>query len=80
MVGITVNNNVEEKYIQFNDGTNPFTGRSFYETTDWDGKLKKMLAVYADMNRTWDDKLYLDPLPTDQMQLNPNLTQNPGWD
>ncbi|KAA5452662.1 RagB/SusD family nutrient uptake outer membrane protein, partial [Bacteroides cellulosilyticus] len=25
------------------------------------------------------DKHYLYPLPTDQLQLNPNLKQNPGW-
>ena len=30
-------------------------------------------------NRQWDDKLYLYPLPSDQMQLNPNIGQNPGW-
>ena len=30
-------------------------------------------------NRKWDDKLYLYPLPSDQLQLNPNLGQNPGW-
>jgi len=30
-------------------------------------------------NRVWDDKLYLYPLPSDQLQLNPNLGQNPGW-
>ena len=28
----------------------------------------------------WDDKLYLKPLPTEQLSLNPNLEQNPGWD
>lgn len=31
-------------------------------------------------NRQWDDKLYLYPLPSDQMQLNPNIGQNPGWE
>jgi len=31
-------------------------------------------------NRTWDDKLYLYPLPSDQLQLNPNIGQNPGWE
>ncbi len=31
-------------------------------------------------NRQWPDKLYLYPLPTDQLQLNPNLGQNPGWE
>lgn len=30
-------------------------------------------------NRVWDDKLYLYPLPSDQLQLNPQLGQNPGW-
>lgn len=31
-------------------------------------------------NRQWNDKLYLYPLPSDQLQLNPNLSQNPGWE
>lgn len=29
--------------------------------------------------RVWADKLYLYPLPSDQLQLNPRLEQNPGW-
>ncbi len=29
--------------------------------------------------RKWEEKNYLYPLPSDQRQLNPNLTQNPGW-
>ncbi len=31
-------------------------------------------------NRTWNDKLYLYPLPSEQLQLNLNLGQNPGWE
>ena len=31
-------------------------------------------------NRQWNDNLYLYPLPSDQMQLNPNIGQNPGWE
>jgi len=31
-------------------------------------------------NRTWGQKNYLYPLPQDQLQLNPNLKQNPGWE
>ena len=27
----------------------------------------------------WQDKFYLYPIPTDDLALNPNLTQNPGW-
>ncbi len=30
--------------------------------------------------RTWAQKNYLYPLPQDQLQLNPALTQNPGWE
>ncbi len=27
----------------------------------------------------WNDRKYLEPIPQDQLTLNPNLTQNPGW-
>lgn len=30
--------------------------------------------------RVWAEKNYLNPLPIDQLQLNPNLKQNPGWE
>lgn len=30
-------------------------------------------------NRSWSEKNYLYPLPSDQLQLNPQLVQNPGW-
>lgn len=33
----------------------------------------------ADRRKPWDDKKYLYPLPSDQLVLNPNLTQNSGW-
>jgi len=30
--------------------------------------------------RSWDDKMYLYPIPTQELTLNPNLKpQNPGW-
>lgn len=29
--------------------------------------------------RTWDDKMYLYPIPQTEVYLNENLTQNPGW-
>ena len=35
----------------------------------------------AGKSRTWDDRLYLRPIPTAELQRNPNLLpQNPGWD
>lgn len=44
-------------------------------TTDADGFM-----IFEPANeRTWEEKHYLLPLPVDQLQLNPNLGQNPGW-
>ena len=31
------------------------------------------------VDRTWDDKYYLEPIPAGQILLDPNLSQNPGW-
>ena len=33
----------------------------------------------SDRRTPWNDRKYLEPLPADQLTLNPNLTQNPGW-
>ncbi|SHJ04464.1 RagB/SusD family nutrient uptake outer membrane protein [Pseudozobellia thermophila] len=30
-------------------------------------------------NRNWTIKNYVDPIPTNQIELNPALVQNPGW-
>lgn len=30
-------------------------------------------------DRIWDDKMYLYPIPYNEIKLNPKLTQNPGW-
>lgn len=35
------------------------------------------VLLYGD--RTWSERNYLYPLPSDQLQLNPQLGQNPGW-
>ena len=32
-----------------------------------------------DMKRTFDNKYYLQPIPSGQIDLNENLGQNPGW-
>jgi hypothetical protein len=29
--------------------------------------------------RSWNDKMYLLPIPTQEITLNPNIKQNPGW-
>ncbi|MFA6768662.1 MAG: RagB/SusD family nutrient uptake outer membrane protein [Parabacteroides sp.] len=80
MLGMTVNDEVIKRYEKFYSGTNPFDGRPLYEFTDWDGTQKKLLKIYTNSIRKWNDRLYLSPLPTDQMTLNPNLEQNPGWE
>lgn len=38
------------------------------------------VQVYPSIsNLTWNDKMYLYPIPIEEMTLNPQLTQNPGW-
>ncbi|MEX2566190.1 MAG: RagB/SusD family nutrient uptake outer membrane protein [Cyclobacteriaceae bacterium] len=36
-------------------------------------------VIYPGNTRQWDDKLYLYPLPVQEIALNPQLEQNPGW-
>lgn len=56
------------------------TGTAF--ATSWSSQSRSLnssgcIIMYS--GRTWDEKNYLYPLPSDQLQLNPGLTQNPGW-
>lgn len=38
-------------------------------------------AIYPGYpTRKWDNKLYLFPIPKQEIALNPNLKQNPGWE
>lgn len=79
MVGIAVNDGVRASYLSFYNGIDQFSGRKLYTITDWDGKTKQLLMVYSSTSRTWDNKLYFMPLPSDQLTLNSKLSQNPGW-
>jgi hypothetical protein len=36
--------------------------------------------LYPGFTRKWNEKLYLYPLPTSELTLNPQLVQNPGWE
>lgn len=71
-----------------------FEGHRFYDLRRWkDGdKLKSItemkLTQNADgtitytrqvVNRTWDEKMYLFPIPQTEIMKNSNLTQNEGW-
>lgn len=51
---------------------NFFTNKGYkspYNTPDCGGSIA----------RTWNDKYYLEPIPGNQLTLDPNLGQNPGW-
>lgn len=50
---------------------------------EWTGMSKNTNSdgcVIMESGRVWQDKHYLYPIPSDQLKLNPNLKQNPGWD
>ena len=54
-----------------------------YETKWTDASSKTMDAegcIIYEQGRVWEEKHYLYPLPIDQLKLNPNLEQNPGWE
>lgn len=36
--------------------------------------------LIIETGRKWAEKNYLYPIPSDQLRLNPNLKQNPGWE
>ncbi len=79
VLGIRVTNQVISLY---QEGT--FGGENGRPLVMYDGK--QYLRPYTakglnDPGRVWssNDKRYLSPLPQDELLLNPNLTQNPGW-
>lgn len=54
-----------------------------YETT-WTSAASRPKdsngCLLMESGRVWEERNYLYPLPVDQMQLNRNLGQNPGWE
>lgn len=44
-----------------------------------DPSTNSYLIIYPGFTRKWEEKLYLYPLPTSELTLNPQLEQNPGW-
>jgi hypothetical protein len=44
-----------------------------------DGKSGFMEFVTGE-NRRWNDKYYYEPIPKQQLLLNPSLKQPPGWE
>lgn len=72
-----------------------FEGHRFWDVRRWkegskffSGITRMQITKNADgtltynrkeVARQWNDKMYLFPIPQDQITKNPNLTQNPGW-
>lgn len=57
--------------------------RGTWFETNWPTQARPLNAegcIIMYSGRQWADKNYLYPLPSDQLQLNPNLKQNPGWE
>jgi len=72
-----------------------FEGHRFYDLRRWkegdkmknitemkltkneDGSIKYERKT---INRTWEDKMYLFPIPQSERMKNPNLMQNTGWE
>lgn len=52
---------------------------TWYESNFSNPTLNSEGCVVWYTDRVWNDKLYLYPIPSDQLQLNPQLGQNPGW-
>lgn len=44
-----------------------------------DPNTSEYRVLYPGFERQWNDKLYLNPIPSQEITLNPGLTQNPGW-
>lgn len=80
MLGIRITDAVRDLY----KGNVEFGGTDGRPTIEYEGNT--YLYQYPskslnDAGRKWsaNDKRWLSPLPTDELVLNPNLTQNPGW-
>lgn len=56
------------------------------KSSDYGGKLKILgggdegYAILFAKPAGWLEKYYLEPIPTQEIALNPKLTQNPGWE
>ena len=51
-------------------------GNDFQLTDGTSGNL----VSYKNVERRWNDKKYVRPIPTKALNDNPNLGQNPGWE
>jgi hypothetical protein len=83
MLGIHVSDEAKAFYGDPDNGGIEF-GKDKQEVYEYEGKLYLRVFTPETMfseGRKWtqDDKRWLYPIPLDQVRLNPNLKQNPGW-
>lgn len=77
--GINANSDVQKQYDNYFD-SDIFNGVITTTIKDWDNKSKKLVAPHNKDMRVWEDKLYLHPIPSNEITLSQgNLEQNPGW-
>lgn len=88
------NADFKTKYVRERMVELAFEGHRFWDIRRWKegDKLKSIVNmqitktgdVYTytrvTKNRTWDNKMYLFPIPDTEIRKNPNLTQNPDWE
>lgn len=51
-----------------------------YQTVNFSYPKDSEGCIIVEGGRKWAEKNYLYPLPSDQLRLNKNLKQNPGWE
>lgn len=77
--GIVASDAVQQEYDNY-FGSDIFKGTNIVTISDWDGS-KKVVSPYTVPMRKWNDKLYLMPIPRDQILLSKGqIKQNPGWE
>lgn len=54
-------------------------GDQYFKTIQVANISSNLQLTRSTVNRTWDKKMNLYPIPQTELQRNPNLTQNPGW-
>jgi hypothetical protein len=94
--GIYLNKGINQLIDLDNDGVNDVsfvrevpgqqqTGITYVSLMDVNGFTKGdekggRIIPYNKSYEKWEDWEYLSPIPVEELTLNPNLEQNPGWD
>ena len=91
--GVYVHNEGKDTYLV--GMKNPITNADIFNASAWENNIETETITYEDpaysptkpgclivekkVNRKFAKKNYLQPIPTDQIKLNPQLLQNPQW-